>query len=53
MGAIEYHPEVRQQVSLAQVKKKTKKMTPSGKRYAYALAESRAVRKDWCRDRRA
>ena len=53
MGAIEYHPDVMQQVSLAEVKKQTQKMTPSEKRYAYAQAESRAIRRDWCKDRRA
>lgn len=52
MGAIEYDPETRQQVSLAAVKKQTKKMSPQKKRYTYALAESRAIREDWCRDRR-
>jgi len=52
MGAIEYDPGTRQKVSLAVVKQQTRKMSPPKKRYTYALAESRAIREDWCKDRR-
>jgi len=52
MDAIVYEPEIKQRVSLADFKKKTKKMNPTRKRYIYALQESAAIREDWLAGRR-
>lgn len=47
MGAIEYLPDVMETVSLAEFKKKTKKKTPSEKRYTLALEKSLELRETW------
>lgn len=53
MGAIEYLPDVKDQVSLTEEKKSSKKMTPAQKRFAYASSKSRSIREMWCDVRRA
>jgi len=52
MGAITYEPEIRQSVSLAAFKKKTKKMKPAIKRYEYAKLGGEELRENWLKDRR-
>lgn len=52
MDAISYDPDIRQSVSLASFKKKTKKMTPAQKRYQYTKQASEEVRANWLKDRR-
>ena len=52
MDAIFFDPDIRQSVSLTEMKKKTKKMTPYQKRYAYAMQEGKKIRKAWLLDRR-
>lgn len=52
MDAIRFEPDVRQAVSLADVKKKVKKMTPSQKRFAYAMSKSGQIRDAWLEKRR-
>jgi hypothetical protein len=53
MDAISYDPEIRQSVTLAQFKKKTRKLAPSRKRYEYAMHEGKALREEWVSDRKA
>ena len=52
MDAISYDPKIKQSISLASFKKKTKKMTPGIKRYEYAKQESAKIRANWLKDRR-
>ncbi|MCF6249502.1 MAG: 4Fe-4S dicluster domain-containing protein [Desulfobacula sp.] len=52
MDAIFFDPEIKQNISLALFKKKTKKMTPAMKRSEYAKQESAEIRKNWLKDRR-
>jgi hypothetical protein len=52
MGAITLDSAIHQTVSLGAVKKKTKKMSPSQKRYAYAVELGETIREIWIRDRR-
>ncbi len=52
MDAISYNPNIKQQVSLASFKKKTKKMTPAMKRYEYTKHQSQKLRENWIKDRR-
>ena len=51
MDAIRLEPDIRQSVSLAGIKGKTKKLSPSRKRYAYALEQSASLRESWLADR--
>ena len=53
MDAISYDPEIRQSVTLAQFKKKARKLTPSRKRYEYAMHKGKALREKWVSDRKA
>ena len=53
MDAISYDPEIKQSVTLAQFKKKTRKFTPSRKRYEYAMHEGKVLREEWVSDRKA
>jgi Fe-S-cluster-containing hydrogenase component 2 len=52
MGAITLDSAIHQAVSLDAVKKKTKKMSPSQKRYAYAAELGETIREIWIKDRR-
>ena len=47
MEAISLEPDVRQSVSLAEFRAKTKKMSPARKRYTYALEKSAQLRQSW------
>ncbi len=52
MGAITLDPEIKQQVSLAGFKKKTRSLSPARKRYEFALEAGRVLRDKWMNDRR-
>ena len=52
MGAISLEPDIKQEISLADIKKKTKKMSPLQKRYAHAEKTGMAMRENWLKDRR-
>ena len=52
MDAISYDPKIKQSISLALFKKKTKKMIPAQKRYEYAKQGSEKIRANWLKDRR-
>ena len=52
MDAIFFDPKIKQSVSLASFKKKTKKMTPAMKRYEYAKLESKNIRANWLKNGR-
>ena len=52
MGAITLEAGVRQQVSLAGFRKKTKQMTPAEKRFTVATREGALLRKEWLAARR-
>ncbi len=52
MDAISFDPHLKQTISLAAVKGKTKKMGPALKRYIYAQQASEAIRANWFKERR-
>lgn len=52
MDAISFDPHLKQTISLAPFKQKTKKMRPDLKRYAYAQLASETIRANWLKDRR-
>ncbi len=47
LGAIQYEPELHDQVSLRPFKTKGKKLSPGEKRVAFALEESKSLREKW------
>lgn len=51
MGAITLDPTVKQSVSLASQRKKTKKMSPAVKRFSYAQQGGEKLRENWLKDR--
>jgi len=51
MAVITYHPDIRQQVSLAKFQQQTKKMTPAQKRFVYANGLSEEIRNSWVKER--
>lgn len=52
MGAITLEMEIKQQISLEDMKKKTKKLSPSQKRTLYAEKEGEKMRETWLKMRR-
>jgi Fe-S-cluster-containing hydrogenase component 2 len=52
MDAIFFDPEIKQSISLAFFKKKTRKITPAMKRYEYAKHGSEIIRANWLKDGR-
>ncbi len=52
MGAITYEPDIRQAVSLDDIRKTVKKLTPAQKRYETAVRETRAMRDTWLKERK-
>jgi Fe-S-cluster-containing hydrogenase component 2 len=51
MGAISFDPAIRQSISLAAQRKKTKKMSPARKRFVYAQEAGIKLRESWFKDR--
>lgn len=51
MGVITHRPDIRQQVSLEEFRKKSRKMTPGQKRFAYADELGEAIRDSWLKNR--
>jgi len=52
MGAISQEPNMCRSVSLASLKKKTRKLTPAEKRTVYSKHMSRPIRDNWLKNRR-
>lgn len=52
MDAISFDPALRQTISLAAFKGKTRKMRPAVKRYAYAQQAGEAIRANWFKEGR-
>lgn len=51
MNAITFEPDIKQAVSLEEMKQQTRKMPPAKKRYEYAQKMSQTMRDNWLKNR--